>query len=148
MAGDSQVTVGGDTRVFVSDPKCWRVEMPTGGALVVGAAGDATCDEVLCGVTWSAGPLTWRARIAARAKEFDCTDLMVLIGWRGTLWTYDDTALYTLEGKVGAIGTGADYALGFMHASHEPPHCRVRKAVLGSSGRNTYVGGKVRVIST
>jgi hypothetical protein len=144
MAGDSQVTVEGK-RLFTSDPKVWQVRP----GLVVGCAGDAECDNVMSLVDWAGEPSAWRGRIRTLCEKLDCSDLIALIGYRARLYVHDGTSMWTVDGQCEAIGSGGDYARGYLHASTgEDPERRVRAAVRGAAGCTAYVGGKVRVVCT
>jgi ATP-dependent protease HslVU (ClpYQ) peptidase subunit len=149
MAGDSQVTLDEDTRLYTSDPKVWRVCLGAQGALVVGAAGDSECDRVMSLVDWAQGPEAWVKQIAQTCEAVGCEELTALIGYRARLYVHDGSSMWTVAGSYESIGSGGDFALGYLSASHGVDGGRrVRAAVRGSARRNTGVGGKVKVVCT
>lgn len=148
MAADSQVTCEG-TKLYTSDPKVFRVGLPRGQWMVVGACGDATCDAALARVDWTGGPESWIDEIDAAAKAVGCAELGALIGHRGKLYTYLGGALWTVHGSCEAIGDGGDYAAGYMRgAAGVAPRRRVCDAVRYSGRRCTTVGGRVKLVHT
>lgn len=133
MGGDSQVTIGGTPLPFVR--KVARVPVGAPGTFqetaLLGVSGPGALGQRIVHDFRLPSPDgddhdRWAWAAARRLSELaanelpgvpDATDFHVLIGFRGQLWSATNGVSARWPDGIAAAGSGADYALGALHAT-------------------------------
>ena len=157
LAGDASVN-GGNTIELSTDPKVWR-----SGGVVLSAAGDWAAADLLRRIDCPPSPdelwirygLTSRFRqlrtqigVAEPAGDQDKDSFEILIGACGALWWTGPELVMIRMGRYGAIGSGAEFALGALWGRRTYGRPAVAHALAAAAAHCPSVRGPFVEVST
>lgn len=156
LGGDSQLSAGWD-KWFNKRSKVFR-----NGDLLVGCAGAPRLSQLLefelqlpaqtteKSFEYLVKVLAEQARLLFSSRDFkwDNEGGQVLFGYRGGLYTLEnDYSVIQYNDEYVAIGCGANFAMGALHATHRlPPKKRIKKALKASAHLSNGVSGPFTIL--